>query len=110
VAVAGDNQPNGGETMIGRDNDGSYGCSPEELARLLAVCHDRGVEVAWIHNHWADTGVECAREHIVVRDGYEQIDSLAGLVGDVAREWFAEGYDATIDFSLNSDWRESKAQ
>ncbi len=76
-----------------------------EHSMCLSSCYGLGVDVARIHNHWADTGVECAREHTFVKDAREQVGSLANLIGDVARERFAAGYDETIDFSLNSDWR-----
>ena len=75
---------------------------------LLDECRKLGTLAAWRHDKWAQTGVECAREHREVIEAYERVDQIADIIGDQAREVFAEGYDATIDFSLNSDWRLQK--
>ena len=72
---------------------------------LLTEARKLGERLAWGHNHEMDTGVVGTRQATEARDAVERLADIAGVIGEAAREAFAEGYDATIDFSLNSDWR-----
>ena len=73
---------------------------------LLDEAYKVGEEAAWLRNKEASSECVGAFDVTRIQDAYERAECIADILGDTAWERFAEGFDATIDFSLNADWRE----
>jgi len=76
-----------------------------QTTSLLDEAKALGELVAWRHNQEMDSGVVGSREATDIRDARERLEVITDVLGDEAEEAFAEGYDTTVDFSLNTDWR-----
>ena len=76
---------------------------------LLDEATELGIACAWIDNAEMDTGVTDARKATERRESFERLRDICDVIGEAAETAFAEGYDATIDFSLNTAWREGAA-
>ena len=81
-----------------------------ETLNLLQQAYRLGELAAWQHNKMMDTGVSSLVEYRRIGDAYERAERIADILGEPARESFAAGFDATIDFSLNTDWQATKGR
>lgn len=73
--------------------------------RLRDRVTEMGRLAAWHDNHEMKAGETDARHATARRDLFGRRDRLTSQYGEVVERWFAAGYDAVIDFSLNTDWR-----
>ncbi len=71
---------------------------------LLSQAYQLGELAAWQHNKIEDTGVWGTTEQARIDDAYERAERIEDVLGEPAREQFAAGFDAVIDFSLNAEW------
>ena len=77
---------------------------------LLQQARQLGELAAWQYNKMMGDGVESVVEYCRIADAHDRAERIAEILGEPARESFAAGFDATIDFSLNPDWRETKGR
>jgi hypothetical protein len=72
---------------------------------LAEQAYRLGELAAWQYNKMEDSGYSSMTEARRIEDAYERADNIADIIGEIARERFAAGFDEAIDFSLNADWR-----
>lgn len=75
---------------------------------VLNEARDLGVQCAWLDNGEMATGVVGSRENAMRRVACDRLNDIFDVMGEKAVNAFSEGYDATIDFSLNTEWRMSR--
>jgi hypothetical protein len=62
-----------------------YGCRHRPLTKyrlLHGMARELGETVAWVHNKWAETGVESSRDCATIRDAQDRVERLADIIGD----------------------------
>lgn len=57
------------------------------------------------HNKEMSTGVIGSTEWRRIEYANERVEAISGVLGESAYHAFATGYDESIEFSLNADWR-----
>lgn len=77
----------------------------QSKSQLLDECRHLGQLEAWQRNKEMETECIGTTEWSRIRHDRERMDQIILILGQAAWDQFAAGYDETIDFSLNSDWR-----